>query len=60
MSKCNHTEAQMIGTLKQLESGRRAEDVAREVSGSKHTIDAWKAMYGGMDVPGAGTEAVAG
>ena len=40
----------MIGALKQLESGRRAEDVAREVSVSKHTIDAWKAMYGGMDV----------
>ena len=26
-----HTEAQMIGALKQLEAGRKAEDVAREV-----------------------------
>jgi hypothetical protein len=31
MSKSNHTEAQMIGALKQLEAGRKAEDVAREV-----------------------------
>jgi putative transposase len=32
------------------EAGRRAEDVAREVGVSKHTIYAWKAKYGGMDV----------
>src|SRR5438105_3714149 len=50
MSKSNHTEAQMIGALKQLEAGRKAEDVAREVGVSKHTIYAWKAKYGGMDV----------
>ena len=30
MSKSRHTEAQMIGALKQLEAGRKAEDVARE------------------------------
>ena len=40
----------MIGALKQLEAGRKAEDVAREVGLSKHTIYAWKAKYGGMDV----------
>ena len=50
MSKTNHTEAQIIGALKQVEAGRRAEDVAREVGVSKHTIYAWKAKYGGMDV----------
>jgi putative transposase len=49
MSKSRHTEAQMIGALKQLEAGRKAEDVAR-VGVSKHTIYAWKAKYGGMDV----------
>jgi transposase len=32
------TEAQVIGALKQLEAGRKAEDVAREVGVSKHTI----------------------
>ena len=50
MAKSRHTEAQMIGALKQLEAGRKAEDVAREVGVSKHTIYAWKAKYGGMDV----------
>ena len=44
MSKSKHTEAQMIGALKQLEAGRKAEDVAREVGVSKHTIYAWKAQ----------------
>ena len=40
----------MIGVLKQLEAGRKAEEVAREAGVSKHTIYAWKAKYGGMDV----------
>ena len=50
MSKSQHTEAQMIGALKQLEAGRKAEDIGREVGVSKHTIYAWKAEYGGMTV----------
>src|ERR1051326_5280667 len=50
MSKSRHAEAEMIGALKQVEAGRKAEDVAREVGVSKHTIYAWKAKYGGMDV----------
>jgi putative transposase len=50
MSKSNHSEAQMIGALKQLEAGRTAEDMGRELGVSKHTIYAWKAKYGGMTV----------
>jgi len=50
MTKSNHTEAQMIGALKQVEAGRNAEDVGREMGVSKHTIYAWKAKYGGMTV----------
>ena len=47
----------MIGApLKQLEAGRKAEDVAREVGVSRHTIYAWKAKYGGMDVSQAQEE----
>jgi hypothetical protein len=34
--------SEMIGTLKQLEAGRKAEDLAREIEVSKHTIYAWK------------------
>lgn len=40
----------MIAAIKQLEAGRKAEDVAREVGVSTHTIYAWKSKYGGMDV----------
>ena len=43
----------MIGALKQVETGRKVEDVAREVGVSKHTLNAWKAKYGGMDVSDA-------
>jgi putative transposase len=50
MSKSRHTEAQMVAALKQVESGRKVEDVAREVGVSKHTLYSWKAKYGGMDV----------
>jgi hypothetical protein len=34
----------------QVEAGRKAEGVTREVGGSKHTLYAWKAKYGGMEV----------
>ena len=50
MSKSRHSEAEMIAALKQLEVGRKAEEVAREVGVSKHTIYAWKAKYGGLEV----------
>ncbi len=50
MPKTRHTEAEIIGALKQVEAGRKAEEVAREAGVSKHTIYAWKAKYGGMEV----------
>jgi putative transposase len=50
MSKSKHSEAQIIAALKQIEAGRRVEDVAREVGVSNNTIYAWKAKFGGMDV----------
>ena len=50
MSKSRHTEAQMIAALKQVEAGRKVEDVARESGVSKHTVYAGKSKYGGMDV----------
>ena len=49
MSRSRHTEAEMIAALKQMDAGRKAEDVAREVGVSKHTLYSWKAKYGGMD-----------
>ena len=50
MSRSKHSEAQIVGAIKQMEAGRKAEDVAREVGVSKHTLYAWKAKYGGMEV----------
>jgi putative transposase len=50
MSRSRHTEGEMIGALKQMEAGRRAEEVGRELGVSKHTLYAWKAKYGGMRV----------
>ncbi len=49
MSKSKHTEVQMVAALKQMEAGRRAEEVAREVGVSKDTLYSWKAKYGGME-----------
>jgi putative transposase len=49
MSKSEHSEAQIIAALKQVEGGRTVDDVARECGVSKHTIYAWKAKFGGMD-----------
>jgi putative transposase len=53
MSKGKHSEAQIIAALKQVEAGRKTEEVAREQGVSKHTIYGWKAKYGGLDVSAA-------
>jgi len=47
MSIRKHSEAQIIDALKQMEAGRTAAEVGRELGVSKHTIYAWKAKYGG-------------
>ena len=50
MSIRKHSEAQIIDALKQMEAGRTAAEVGRELGVSKHTIYAWKAKYGGLEV----------
>ncbi len=50
MRKSKHTEAAIIAALKQVEAGRKVEDLAREVGVSRHTLYAWKAKYGGLEV----------
>jgi putative transposase len=50
MPKSKFSEAQIVAALRQVEAGRAAADVAREVGVTVHTIYAWKAKYGGMDV----------
>jgi putative transposase len=50
MSVSKYTEAQIIGAVKEVEAGRKAEEVSREMGVSKHTVYAWKQKYGGMEV----------
>jgi len=50
MSKSSHSEAQIVEALKQMEAGRGAADVGRQYGVSQHTIYAWKAKYGGLEV----------
>jgi putative transposase len=40
----------MIEALRQMEAGRTAADIGRQYGVSKHTIYAWKAKYGGLEV----------
>jgi hypothetical protein len=60
MSRSNHTEAQMIGALKQLEAGRKAEDVAREVGIEAHDLCLESDVRWDGCERGAGGEATAG
>ena len=50
MKSKRFTEEQMINAVKQVDGGRTAIDVGREIGVSKHTIYAWKSKYGGMTV----------
>ena len=51
MSRSRHPEAQVMGVCsKQLEAGRKAEDVAREAGVSKQTISAGRRSTVRMDV----------
>ena len=48
MKKKQFTEEQIVSALKQLEGGRTAEDIGREIGVSKHTIYGWNKKYGGL------------
>ena len=43
------SDEQIIAVMKQLEAGRSATEMAREVGVSTYTIYSWKAKYGGME-----------
>jgi putative transposase len=49
MPKRKLTHEQILTVIKQLEAGRTAAEMAREVGVSTYTIYSWKAKYGGMD-----------
>jgi putative transposase len=50
MKKTKHTEEQIIGVVKQMESGRAVKDLAREMGVTDQTLYNWKSKYGGMEV----------
>jgi putative transposase len=50
MRKTKFSEEQMIDAVKQLEAGRAAKDLARELGVSDQTLYNWRAKYSGLDV----------
>jgi putative transposase len=50
MKRSRYTEEQVIGAVKQMEGGRKAKEVSRELGVSEATLYAWKSKFGGMEV----------
>jgi putative transposase len=50
MKRSRITEEQIIGILKEQESGQRTADVCRRHGVSEGTFYKWKAKYGGLEV----------
>jgi putative transposase len=50
MRKTKFTEEQMIDAVKQVEAGRPAKDLARELGITEQTLYNWRAKYSGLDV----------
>jgi putative transposase len=53
MKRTKYTEEQIIEAVKQLEAGRPAKDLARELGVTDQTLYNWKSKYGGMEVADA-------
>lgn len=49
MKKTRFTETQIVKALKEQESGRKVQDIARELSIDTSTFYYWRKKYGGMD-----------
>jgi putative transposase len=53
MKRSRFTEEQIIGILREQESGMQTAEVCRKHGISQPTFYAWKAKFGGMSVPDA-------
>jgi putative transposase len=49
MKKSRFTETQIVKAIKAHESGRKAEDICRELGVSTVSFYKWKQRYGGME-----------
>jgi putative transposase len=50
MKKSKFTETQIVKAIKEHESGRKAEDICRELGISTVSFYKWKQRYGGLEV----------
>ena len=50
MKRTRFTEEQIIGVLKEAETGAKTADMARRHGVSEATIYNWKSKYGGLEV----------
>lgn len=50
MRKRRFSEEQIIGVLKQAESGVKVQEVCRQHGISRHTFYVWRSKYGGLSV----------
>ena len=53
MKKTKHSEEKIIAAVKQLEAGRSAKELARELGVTDQTLYNWKSKYSGMEVSDA-------
>jgi putative transposase len=53
MKRSRFTEEQIIGILREQESGQKTADVCRRHGVSEATFYKWKSKFGGMDVSDA-------
>lgn len=50
MKKSRYTETQIVKILKEVEAGRKVNEVCREYGISDATYYNWKSKYGGMEL----------
>jgi putative transposase len=50
MKRTKHSEEQVIAVVKQMEAGRAAKDLARELGVTEQTLYNWKSKYSGMEI----------
>jgi putative transposase len=58
MKRSRFSEAQMIGILKEHQTGISAQDLCRRHGISNTTFNNWRRRYGGVEVAGAKRPAV--
>lgn len=50
MKKSKYTETQIVKAIKEHESGRKAEDICRELGITTASFYKWRQRYGGLEV----------